>query len=175
LQYDAKNIYAYVEKARALKRLNKLQEALDTVEQGLRIQPNDHRLLYNRACYKAILKLSTEEILADLKKVCKAVPQYCELARTDPDLERIRGLEEFQKLMLETLDEALRTRSANAPEIPLLLYSRACYRARLSMSNDEILADLKKAFVVKPELKERVHKEIDLAPLLEKEEFKKLL
>ena len=175
LQYDSKNIYAYVEKARALKRLGKVQEALHTVEQALLIKPNDPRLLYNRACYKAILNMSTDEILADLKDVCKAVPQYCEHARTDPDLERIRELEEFQKLMLENLDEALRTRSEDAPEIPLLLYSRACYRTRLSMSSDEILADLKKAFAGKPELKERVHKEIDLAPLLKQEEFKKLL
>ena len=43
------------------------------------------------------------------------------------------------------------------------------------MSNDEIVADLTKAFAAKPELKELVHKDPDLALLLDQEEFKKLV
>ncbi|HEV7684390.1 MAG TPA: tetratricopeptide repeat protein [Pyrinomonadaceae bacterium] len=175
LKYDPDNIYAYVEKGRALNGSGKIQEALATVELGLRIRPKDQRLLYNRACYMARLKMSSEKILTDLKTVCEAVPQYCELARTDPDLDEIRDLQQFNELMLLALDNALGKRPADAPETPLLLYSRACYRARLKMNNDEILADLKKAFVAKSDLKERALNELDLGPLRDIEVFKKLL
>jgi len=179
LAYDPDNIYAYVEKARALKRLGKVQEALDTVEQALHIQPDDVRLLYNRACYLAILNMSTERVFADLKTVCEAVPQYCEHARTDPDLKEVLRLKQFQDLMLHTLDEALRTHPENAPDIPLLRYSRACYRTRfslnLSIDLDEILADLDTAFAANPKLKERAQNDLDLKELLSREEFKNLL
>ena len=77
--------------------------------------------------------------------------------------------------MLHILDAALRTRPENAPEIPILLYSRACYRARLRMNKEEILKDLKMAIADKPELKERIHKDIDLAPFLSQEDIKNLI
>ncbi len=175
LTYDPKNIYAYVEKARALKRSGKVEEALKTVEQALRIQPEDHRLLYNRACYMTILRMDVPKILADLKTVCEAVPQYCEHARTDADLEKINQLKQFQDLMLRILDAALRNRPANAPEIPMLRYSRACFRVRLQLNREEILEDLKMAIAAKPELKERIHKDIDLGTFLSPEEVKNLI
>lgn len=175
LEYDPKNIYAYVEKARALKRSGDVQKALETVEQALRIQPEDLRLLYNRACYMAILGMDEEKILADLKMACEKVPQYCELARTDADLQKINQSQQFQHLMLRILDEALRTRSENAPEVPRLRYSRAGYRARLRMDKGEILQDLKMAITAKPELKAGIHKDVDLAAVLSPEEIKSLI
>jgi hypothetical protein len=102
LELDPKNATAYGEKARALKRLNRLDEALLAVEEGLKIKNDKAPLLYNRACYKLLLGKGTrEEILADLKKALTLKPELKKEARTDPDLQSLRDWDEFQKLVAE--------------------------------------------------------------------------
>lgn len=176
LKYNPRDVYLYVEKGRALKRQNKTPEALATIEHALTIEPNDHRLLYNRACYKTILNMNRAEILADLKRVFESVPQYCEAARKDADLETIRGVPEFNDLILKTLDEALRNHRQES-ETALLRYSKACYLSRLNREGDGVVDLLKQAFASEPKFKEWAlrDKERDLAFVSGREEFKKLL
>lgn len=100
LKLDPDYASAYGEKARALKRLNRLDEALLAVEEGLKIQGDKAPLLYNRACYKLLLNRGTrDEILADLKKALSIKPELKKDARTDEDLGPLRDMEEFQKLV----------------------------------------------------------------------------
>lgn len=102
LEMDPKNVNAYGEKARALKRLNRTEEALQAVEEGLKVKGDKAALLYNRACYKLLLgKGSREEILADLKKALTIKPELKKEARTDPDLQSLQDWDEFQKLVAE--------------------------------------------------------------------------
>lgn len=102
LELDPKNATAYGEKARALKRLNRLDEALLVVEEGLKIKSDKAPLLYNRACYKLLLGKGTrEEILADLKKAITIKPELKKEARGDEDLRSLRDWDEFQKLVAE--------------------------------------------------------------------------
>jgi tetratricopeptide (TPR) repeat protein len=102
LELDPDYASAYGEKARALKRLNRLDEALVAVEEGLKIQSDKAPLLYNRACYRLLLNKGThDEILADLKKALSIKPELKKDARTDEDLRPLRNIEEFQKLVAE--------------------------------------------------------------------------
>jgi hypothetical protein len=57
-------------------------------------------LLYNRACYKALLGRfnNPAELVADLKRAFEIKPELRTAAATDEDLERLRELPEFIKL-----------------------------------------------------------------------------
>jgi tetratricopeptide (TPR) repeat protein len=62
LDLDPRNLVAMVAKARALKRLGRVQEALDITNEALKLPdvatPNENLgvLLYNKACYTLLLK-----------------------------------------------------------------------------------------------------------------------
>jgi tetratricopeptide (TPR) repeat protein len=102
LKLDPKNVNAYGEKARALRRLNRLEEALLLVEEGLKIKGDKAPLLYNRACYKLLLGKGTrEEILADLKKALTIKSELKKVAQNDPDLQSLKDSDEFQKLIAD--------------------------------------------------------------------------
>ena len=175
LRYDPQSVHAFVEKGRALKLLRDLKGALATVDEALRVRPDDARLLYNRACYMALLKMSNAEVLSDLGKACQARPQLCELARHDPDFDGLRSLTEFRTLMLSTLEGALAGRSENTAETAVLRFSRACYLALLKRNTDEILAELRDAFAVDPKLAQKAHTEPDLEIVHNLPEFKHLV
>ena len=99
LQHDANYVNAYIEKGRALKRLGEIDKALTAVEEVLRIEPDNAKALYNRACYKCLLRKSNGEILSDLRKAFESFPKLKEFAREDPDLQGIRKLPEFKRLV----------------------------------------------------------------------------
>jgi len=101
LRYDPNSVHALIEKARALKRLGKVQEALATIEEAVRLRPHEPKSLYNRACYKSILKMNPTQILEDLKEAFKSDPTIRKDAQQDPDFESIRDLPEFKKLVAE--------------------------------------------------------------------------
>jgi tetratricopeptide (TPR) repeat protein len=102
LEMDPKNASAYGEKGRALKRLNRVGQALAEVEEGLKLKPDKAPLLYNRACYKLLLGQGPrEDILADLKKALAINPELRKDARGDEDLKPLRDLDEFQKLVAD--------------------------------------------------------------------------
>ena len=174
LKYDPKSIHAYVEKGRALKLLGDVKGALGAIEEALRIRPDDARLRYNRACYMSLLKMDTDVILAELKRACGEAPQLCELARRDADLNGLRDTPRFRELMLDTLEGALRNRT-DAPDTPILRYTKACYMSLLKMGTDAILAELKEAFAVQPKLREKAVADADLETVRNLPEFKELL
>lgn len=99
LRYDPNSIHALLEKGRAFKLMGKIEEALGVVEEALRIKQTDARALYNRACYKCILKRDAQEILSDLRKAFESMPELRTHARTDKDLEAMRSLPEFTELI----------------------------------------------------------------------------
>ncbi len=100
LESDPSYANAYGEKARALKRLGRVEEALSVVEEGLKKDPDKAALLYNRACYKALLGRfsNPDEVLAGLKRAFEINPELKTEALKDEDLARVRDLPEFNKL-----------------------------------------------------------------------------
>jgi tetratricopeptide (TPR) repeat protein len=175
LQNEPGLSYASLVKGVALKRLGRVEEALAAVEEGLKIHPGDARLRYNRACYLALLNKDSGEIWTDLQQACEASPEFCEEARLDSDLERLRTLPQFREAMLTIIEEALRSRRDNTPVNALLHYSKACYMVLLKRDTEEILAELKKAFAADQRLVKRAQADRDLEPLRGLPQFKKLL
>jgi tetratricopeptide (TPR) repeat protein len=98
---DPKFVSAYVEKGRILKRMGKLEEALDTVEEGLKIEANNPQLLYNQACYECLLGRPIDEFMDGLGKAFAFQPKLAEEARNDPDFSTINGSEQFKQLLIE--------------------------------------------------------------------------
>lgn len=108
LASDPNYVIAYVEKARALKRKALLRQgperealiksAIDVLEKARALRPDHYPAIYNIACYKALLGAPVEEVLRDLKRAIGLNPRLKEVARQDPDLERIRQSEEFKQL-----------------------------------------------------------------------------
>lgn len=90
LRYDPNYANAYIEKGRALKRLNRLDQALAAVEAALRINQNEPKALYNRACYRALLHRPIAEITADLARAFELQPGLRQTAVTDPDFVDVR-------------------------------------------------------------------------------------
>jgi tetratricopeptide (TPR) repeat protein len=99
LSYEPQDIYAHIQKGRALSRLGRVKEALTTIEEALSIQPNNAYCLYNKACYMALLGMSSEEILAGLSKALQEIPELRRDAETDSDLDSLRDLPEFKRLL----------------------------------------------------------------------------
>jgi tetratricopeptide (TPR) repeat protein len=100
LKEDPKYYRAYVEKGRALKRLGRIKEALEAVEESLKIQPAQNAAaFYNRACYKVLLGQEDPGVFDDLKKAFTARPKLREQSKTDPDLSKIIGSQEMQDLL----------------------------------------------------------------------------
>ena len=54
---------------------------------------------YNRACYRCILGHDEKEVLEDLASAFGLRPTLKSHAKTDPDLQRLRGNAEFQALV----------------------------------------------------------------------------
>lgn len=99
LDSDPKNAGAWVERGRALKKLGRIQEALEAVEQALKIDPKKVEALYNRACYNALLGGDIDSIVEDLKKSLELAPALRKIAKTDPDLEKVRNNKKIMDLL----------------------------------------------------------------------------
>ena len=92
----------YIGKARVLKRLGKLQEAIETLNFALGKSYSHERkanraiALFNRACYRALaLNSSTsahsiEDIARDLEGAIKLRPEFAGDIKTDDDLKSVR-------------------------------------------------------------------------------------
>lgn len=89
---------ALVNKAVCLKRMGDVEGALAIINDVLRRYPTFEKALYNRACYKALLGHSTEDVLADLRQAFTLFEVLRTLAAEDPDLERLRINPEFVRL-----------------------------------------------------------------------------
>jgi tetratricopeptide (TPR) repeat protein len=99
IERDPTYVNAILEKGRALHRLRRTAEALSVIEEALKRWPEGPRLLYNRACYRAVLGHPTEDVLADLRLALGGHPALRRVAKDDADLASVRDLPGFQELV----------------------------------------------------------------------------
>jgi tetratricopeptide (TPR) repeat protein len=64
--------------------LSKYQEAIKCYDEIIKLDPNDSRYWYNRACTE-VLKGDIQNGLADLRKALEMNKEYAELAKHDKD------------------------------------------------------------------------------------------
>jgi hypothetical protein len=102
LEKNPNYINNYIEKGRALKRLGKVEEALAVLREALKISPEYPKVLYNMACYKAVLKRDKAEVLADLEKAIEGDPSLRDYAKTDSDFNDLATDPDFRKLVWGT-------------------------------------------------------------------------
>jgi hypothetical protein len=109
LASDPNYIVAYIEKSRALKRKGMMNQsparealmrrALDILTKAREQHPEYYPAVYNMACYKALLGMPAEEVLADLRKAIELNPGLKDAAREDSDLDAVRQSAQFQELV----------------------------------------------------------------------------
>jgi hypothetical protein len=99
IKMDPNYVNSYLEKGRALRRLNKEKEAKDVIEQAFEHGLEDWKLFYNLACYKSLLGYPKDETLDDLEKAIAASPGSKQLAENDQDFNNVRDEPRFAKLV----------------------------------------------------------------------------
>jgi tetratricopeptide (TPR) repeat protein len=72
----------------------RFDEAIATIEEGLRERPGNASLLYNLACAEA-RAARTEAAIGHLQEAIAVEPRYAERARTDPDFDQVRAVPGF--------------------------------------------------------------------------------
>jgi tetratricopeptide (TPR) repeat protein len=205
IEADPKYLKAYITKGRALKRLKRLGEAFDVMNQALVVQPDYPYALYNRACYGALLGHPPDKVLTDLEQAIKALPKFAVIADTEEDLTSVQGVPRFAELILQGATRAIEADSgylegyiAKADALARLqrldealavinqalqikasnanaLYKRASYLARLGQPKENVLRDLAAALKLAPALAESARKDAAFASLSGTPEFTALL
>lgn len=80
------------------RRTRSLEAAVETLQRAFEANPRDPLAHFNMACYRAVQD-RTEEALALLENALALDPSLRELAKTEPDFQKLRGLAAFQKLI----------------------------------------------------------------------------
>lgn len=99
LRIDSRNVNALLNRAKALKRIGKLAEAIADCTAALTIESRNARAYYNRACYRALSKVPVDEALCDLRAAIALFPPYRNYAKTDPDFDGLRSDHRFQDII----------------------------------------------------------------------------
>jgi Flp pilus assembly protein TadD len=73
-------------------------EAVQQLEKGVAMRPNDPNTLYNAACTYGLLEMKSEA-LAMLKRAIETGFSDMEWVSRDPDFVCLRGHEEFERLI----------------------------------------------------------------------------
>jgi len=76
-----------------------LRQALAHVQQTSLLKPKAPYVLFNLACYQALLNKDPKEILPNLREAIKLKPELRENAKTDPDLQSLHGVKEYEYLV----------------------------------------------------------------------------
>jgi tetratricopeptide (TPR) repeat protein len=97
IEIDRSNLSGYIEKGRVLKRLNRVEEALDLMEQTARNR-RDPSVMYNLGCYRALLKKPLPSIRSALSEAFKLHPKLRDFAKKDHDLDSVRDMPEMKEL-----------------------------------------------------------------------------
>ncbi len=109
-----KNDYldAWNNRGHALAKLQKLDAAIDCYNQAVKIRPDFHRAWYNKArCYA--LQGKIEFAIESLEHAIQLNPTQCvELAKNDPDFDRLRQYDVFKQLIGETKNLPSQRKSA---------------------------------------------------------------
>src|SRR5208283_337766 len=100
---------ALIEKGRALKRLalldpaaerdNLLKRALEVMTQARELSPDNFAVVYNSACYKALLGMPVAQIAKDLKRAIELNPILKADARYDDDLQAVLNEPEIMGIL----------------------------------------------------------------------------
>lgn len=98
IKLDPDQAHVYVHLAYIYRRTVSLEKAIETIERALQLKPTLPIALYNLSCYRAV-EGKTGDSLKLLEQVCGLAKEYRELARSDPDFDSIRNLQEFRKLV----------------------------------------------------------------------------
>jgi len=99
LSVDSKNELSNICKAMSLKRVGKVQEAYDLMDQIIKGGSNASGAHYNRACYGALLGHNLSSIINDLSKAIEISKWSRKGAATDSDFDSIRDAEDFKELV----------------------------------------------------------------------------
>lgn len=99
LALEQDNEKALVGLGAALKRLGRINEAIEAMDRLLALNPTSEVGHYNRACYKSVRGDDEESVLIDLEKAIDLLPDYRDYARREPDLESIRSGTGFNRVM----------------------------------------------------------------------------
>jgi tetratricopeptide (TPR) repeat protein len=78
--------------------MGKLEEAEKCIIEVLKINPNYRPAWYNRACIES-LRNNQEKSIKFLKRAIDLDKKYRDMAKTDEDLDNVRGLREFKELI----------------------------------------------------------------------------
>ncbi len=98
LLIDSKSEPARIGLAKALRRLNGIQDAISILSEIIELNPNAERAYYNRSCYKNLSPdYSKDDALRDLEKAVSLFDFYREYALDDKDFEDLRDDPDFQK------------------------------------------------------------------------------
>lgn len=97
---DSKRLDVWGMKAAALAKSGKYDDAIISVNQGLKLAPDDPGYIYNRACIYC-LKGDEANALADLEKAISLNPSFKGQAPQDEDFKNLYDNEEFKKLTLQ--------------------------------------------------------------------------
>jgi hypothetical protein len=93
---------AIVAKAMATKKhpadTDLLSQALAHAQQAAILKPKSPNILFNIACYQALLNRDPKEILPNLQAAIKLKPELRENAKSDPDLQSLHGVPEYEEL-----------------------------------------------------------------------------
>ncbi len=83
----------WIQRAYATRRHSGIDEAREILLHGLRLHPREPTIHFNLACYEAQLgRLETAR--AYLEEACRIDEDFVAMAKTDPDLEPLRRVEE---------------------------------------------------------------------------------
>lgn len=96
LRDDPANSIAWVQKARYLKRLDRLKEAIDCCKKAIEINPGYAKAYYNKSCYLA-LRHEAELSVNSLREAIRLENRYHAMAESDPDFDSIRN-ESFSEI-----------------------------------------------------------------------------
>ena len=97
---------AYNLKAIVQARKIKYDQAIELCSKGLELDNSatvTASLYWNRACYKSLSNRSADVVIADLNEAILYNTELLEKLETDDDLENVRGTDQFNKLMKNTV------------------------------------------------------------------------
>jgi tetratricopeptide (TPR) repeat protein len=94
-----KKAAALINRGISLTKMQRYQEALKSYERAIVIKPDKPEVYYNQACTYA-LQSNVELATANLQKAIQLdAGKYQQLAKIDPDFDKVRTHKQFQELI----------------------------------------------------------------------------
>lgn len=105
VQLEPDDDAAWYNRGIALDELGRYEEAVASYDRALQLKPDNDAAWYNKACCYA-LQGNTELAIENLQKAIQLSPdKYREMAKADPDFDKIRYDERFQALIQEQSEQ----------------------------------------------------------------------